>query len=273
MTTSTETSNRPLRGIAALLNDSERKELFRKYLYLLGWIEILILIVCWLYQLGDGGHDRFGSVEVPFPWKAYFLIAFLTPVAVTFLVGVVVVGFNKYFAEAEPLDAPQGENGPLDETADGAGRIQKLNRMVNLLRRLPFLALLLLLGVAVAFFYKIDVILGFLGSVGEKSVRIFLISAAVLVGLASIFALILIVLNFQLRKRSMEYQYRSDVAQRFGLIILDDNTVLNSEGKLLVNGRKWKQTVPLLSGQSPDSSSKTAGEGGPAPRTVDCETT
>ncbi len=108
---------------------------------------------------------------------------------------------------------------------------------------------------------------------GEKSVRIFLISAAVLVGLASIFALILIVLNFQLRKRSMEYQYRSDVAQRFGLIILDDNTVLNSEGKLLVNGRKWKQTVPLLSGQSPDSSSKTAGEGGPAPRTVDCETT
>ena len=39
----------------------------------------------------------------------------------------------------------------------------------------------------------------------------------------------------------MEYQYKTQVAEKFGLVILEDNTVLNSSGKLLVNGRKFKQ--------------------------------
>jgi len=102
-----------LRGIAALYDDKERKDLFRKYLYLLGWVELAILLTCWLYQIGDSGHDG----ESVFPWRLYFVIAFLAPVAVTFLLGIAVVGFNKYFAEpsnpwradrkAKPQGAPQ----------------------------------------------------------------------------------------------------------------------------------------------------------------------
>lgn len=267
-----ESTDRSSGGIAALFDDAERKELFRKYLYLLGWIELLILIICWLYQLGDGARDRFGNVEATFPWRVYFVVAFLVPVAVTFLVGVVIVGFNKYFGD--PKDsAPAVPGGATDETDDKSDRIYKLNRMVTLLRQLPFLALLLLLGVAVGFFYKLDVIMSFVGSVGEKSVKIFLISAAILLGVVSIFALILIVLNFQLRKRSMEYQYRADVAERFGLIILDDNTVLNSEGKLLINGKKWKESVPLLTSEPPRSAGAEPDAGGHPPRTIDCERT
>jgi len=52
----------------------------------------------------------------------------------------------------------------------------------------------------VGFFYKLDDLLAFLSNVGEKSVKILLISAAVLVALISVFALILILLNYQLRK-------------------------------------------------------------------------
>ncbi|GLI34464.1 hypothetical protein [Desulforhabdus amnigena] len=274
MKKTTAPSSRPLRGIAALFDDFERKEFFKKYLFFLGWVEVLILAVCWLYQLGDGGYDRFGPVEIPFPWKAYFLVSFLAPIAITFLIGMVVVGFNKYFTEAE-AEAVEGQSIEIDGIeipGDKSGHIYKIYRWVHFLRRLPFLALLLLLAVAVGFFYNLDAILSFLASVGEKSVKIFLISAVVLVALASVFALILIVLNYQLRKRSMEYQYKSEVAERFGLIILEDNTVLNRDGKLLINGKKWKETVPLLPAESSGVSPETETTGVPLAPSVDFKT-
>ena len=116
-----------------------------------------------------------------------------------------------------------------------------MSRLVAWVRKLPFLALLLLLGLSVAFFYKLDAIGTLIGTIGERSVKIVLTSLGVILLLASIFALILIVLNYRLRKSAMEYQYKAQVAEKFGLVILEDNTVLNSSGKLLVNGKKFKQ--------------------------------
>jgi hypothetical protein len=230
-----------LRGIAALFDDMERKDLFRKYLYFLCWVELGILLTCWLYQIGDSGRDG----ESTFPWRLYFLVAFLAPVAITFLMGTVVVGFNKYFAEPEQASAEVESRSETAESA-GTGRIQRLSRMVALIQRLPFLALLLLLGVGTAFFYKLNAIVWLIGSIGEKSVKILLTALIVILLLASIFALILIILNYRLRKTAMEYQYKAQIAEKFGLVILEDNTVLNSSGKLLVNGRKFGKALELL---------------------------
>lgn len=241
-----ETKSGTLRGIGALFDDYERKELFRKYLFFLGWIEILIFVVCWFYQMGDGGYSMNGPVDIPFPWKTYFTVSFLAPVAITFIIGVIIVGFNKYFVGDAEVAPEDNDATGVEEAADNSSRLVKIQKTIVWLQKLPFLALLLLLGVGVGFFYKLDAITSFLGIVGEKSVKFFLISAAILVGLASIFGLILIFLNYKLRKKSMDYQYKSEMAERFGLIILDDNTVLNSEGKLLVNGQQLKDAVPLL---------------------------
>ncbi len=231
-----------LRGIGALFSDVERKELFRKYLYFLCWVELGILLTCWLYQIGDSGSDGHSS----FPWRLYFLIAFLAPIAITFLTGTVVVGFNKYFAEThdEPA-ASEGQNAE-STTMDGAGRIERLSRMVAWVQKLPFLALLLLLGVGVGFFYKLDAIVGMAGNIGGKSVEILLIALGVILFLGVVFGLVLIVLNYRLRKTAMEYEYKTRVADRFGLVILEDNTVMNSSGKLLINGAKFKKAVQLL---------------------------
>ncbi|MCE5333037.1 MAG: hypothetical protein LLG06_00450 [Desulfobacteraceae bacterium] len=255
-----------LKSIAALFNDVERKELFRKYLYFLGWVEILILLTCWLYQLGDSGREGGNT----FPWRLYFIVAFLAPVGITFLMGIVIVGFNKYFAD--PGDArPGGAQSPQAEEL-GAGRIQKLNRMVTWVQRLPFLALLLLLGVSVGFFYKLDAIVSLIGNIGEKSVRILLLTAGGVLILLSVFALILVFLNYKLRKRAMEYQYKSQVAERFGLIILEDNTVLNSAGKLLVNGKRWKDAVQLLPEPPKDDKPADSCSGGAGSRPADLDT-
>ncbi len=244
-----------LRGIAALFDDMERKDLFRKYLYFLCWVELGILLTCWLYQIGDSGRDG----ESTFPWRLYFLIAFLAPIAITFIMGTVVAGFNRYFAEPEQAGA-DGLGSEAVESA-GKGRIQRFSRMVAWIQRLPFLALLLLLGVGVAFFYELDAIGALIGNIGEKSVKILLTLLIVIFAAASVFALILLILNYRLRKTAMEYQYKAQVAEKFGLVILEDNTVLNSSGKLLVNGSKFKkaalQLLPEGSGESESAGNKS----------------
>ncbi len=243
-----------LRGIAALFDDVERKDLFRKYIYFLCWIELGILLTCWLFQMGDSGRDG----EPSFPWRVYFLVAFLAPIAITFIVGTIVVGFNKYFAELDPEGAQRLEGESVETPA--TGRIQQLTRMVAWIQKLPFLALLLLLGVGVAFFYKLDAIVAIIGGIGEKSVKFLLISLVVILLLASIFGLILIVLNYRLRKTAMEYQYKAHVAEKFGLVILEDNTVLNSSGRLLVNGSKFKKAALQLLPEGPVGNKSAEGE-------------
>ncbi len=242
------------RGIAALYDESERKTIFKKYVIFLGWLEVAVFSACWLFHMGNQGYDRYGPVEAPFPWKSYFLIAFLVPVAVTFLLGVIIVGFNKYFGGADAHEEGEADGGAAPEFAGNkSGNVYKLFMMVNLFQKLPFLGLLMLLALAAGFFYRLDDIVNFVGTVGEKSIKIILISLAVIGGVAVVFGLIMLIMNYRLRKRSMEYQYRSEVAERFGLIILEDNTVLNSEGRLLVQGKNMKDTVPLLTVEPADN--------------------
>ncbi len=169
MNNATEPLKTSLNGIASLFDDFERKEFFKKYLFFLGWMEVLIFAACWIYQLGTGAHDQTGLVDPSFPWKTYFLVAFLFPVATTFLLGVVIVGFNEYFTNAEQPGEPSPSPSPGDFQAEGSGRLEKVYWMVNWVQKLPFLGLLLLLAVAVVFFYNLDVLLAFVGNVGEKT--------------------------------------------------------------------------------------------------------
>lgn len=227
-----------------LFNPEERKELFKKYLYFLGWLELLIFVGCWIYQLGSETYDRTGvAVDIPFPWRAYFTIAFLAPILITFVIGVIIAAFNRYLIDREPEQQPENIEDPKAELAV---KHQKFTRMVKQLQSVPFLGLLLLLGLGVVALYNLDTILTVIGTIGEKTVKITIMFIIAILALVSVFAMVLIVLNYRLRKKSMEYRFRSEMAERFGLIILEDNTVLNHEGKLLVQGKKWKKALPNM---------------------------
>ena len=228
-----------MKNFASLFDDKERKELLKKYIFFLAWLEVIIFFVTWLWQLGDSGYDRFGPVETPFPWKAYFLISFIAPIAVTFLVGIVIVGFNRYLGRGE-----EEERKSIDFTKVPSGKYSKLFHFLEYMRHAPFLALLVLVGLGVAVFYNIDSIMHFIRVVGGKSVRIGLIAGGVLLGVASIFGMVILILNYNLKKKSMDYQYKSQVAREFGLIILEDNTVINRNGQLLIKGKNWKDVIP-----------------------------
>ena len=75
--------------------------------------------------------------------------------------------------------------------------------------------------------------------------------------------------TFQAGAWRQQYQYKSQVAERFGLIILEDNTVLDRDGKLLVNGKKWKSAVPLLPAEVKPVCEES---GRPVPPSPDLET-
>lgn len=216
----------PRKGVASLFDDYEVKDLFRRFVYLLIVVEVLIFLVCWVYQLGIDEVAVTGKpVDVPFPWKMYFLVSFTAPVAVTFLVGIVVVAFNTflYGHRGEPIFK---ENGP--DAISG-----KLARIANFCFQLPFLLTLLLLGVLIAVAYNMGEIMDFLGRFGEAAATFLLIGLGCVLVAGTIFGVVRMVLNYKLRKKDMEYEYKREVMEKLGIAILDERTMVDSQGKMI----------------------------------------
>ena len=195
-------------GISGLFSDFEVKSFFKKYISILVTLEILIFLVCWFYQLGNTGHDRFGPVDIPFPWKTYFLVAFLTPVLVTFFLGVVVVAFDRFFYDRK-RDADA-----VEPDAPGTGGVF---RWCKAFTQIPFLVMLILLGLAAGLIYRIDEILWFFGTAGAGALKLFQLVAVVgAVGL-TICGLVWMVLAYKLKRQELELRYKADVIERLAI--------------------------------------------------------
>lgn len=214
------------KGVASLFDDYEIKDLFRRYVQLLIVVEVLIFLVCWVYQLGIDEVAVTGKpVDVPFPWRAYFLVSFSAPVAVTFLVGIVVVAFNSFL---------YGQKGrPVFKETQGAGFAGKVARAANFCFQLPFLLTLLLLGVFIGIVFNLGVIMDYLARFGEAASKVILIGLGCVLLAGTIFGVVRMVLNYKLRKKNMEYDYKREVMDRLGIAILDERTMIDSQGQVV----------------------------------------
>ena len=214
------------KGVASLFDDYEIKDLFRRYVQLLIVVEVLIFLVCWVYQLGIDEVAVTGKpVDVPFPWKAYFLVSFSAPVAVTFLVGIVVVAFNSFL---------YGQKGrPVFKETQGAGFAGKIARAANFCFQLPFLLTLLLLGVFIGIVFNLGEIMDYLARFGEAASRVILIGLGCVLVAGTIFGVVRMILNYKLRKKNMEYDYKREVMDRLGIAILDERTMIDSQGQVV----------------------------------------
>jgi hypothetical protein len=220
-------SSSTLKGIATLFEREELKDLFIKYLILIGVIEGFIFFVSFISQLGPE--------NVPFPWKSFFFAAFIVPLTITFLLGIIVLGFDRYLYGHQPDDSGGGHL----SAAERQSRIQKFHAVIYVIRQIPFLLGLLLLVILAAVGYKLDEILAVIGHIGEETVFYVSIALAVILGAALIMGLIWMFMSYNLRKKSMEYQYqyKKDVVEQTGMIILDDERIMDREGKLLSDKR------------------------------------
>jgi hypothetical protein len=216
------------KGVASLFDDYEIKDLFRRYIQLLIVVEVLIFLVCWVYQLGlDQVAVTGAPVDVPFPWKAYFLVAFSAPVALTFLIGIVVVAFNSFLYGQK--------RGPLFKDTSAEGGMGRIARAANFCFQLPFLLTLLLLGIFIGVVYNIGAIMEYLARFGEAAAKIALVALGCILVAGTIFGVVRMVLNYKLRKKNMEYDYKREVMERLGIAILDEQTMVDSRGQVLAS--------------------------------------
>ncbi|MBF0451553.1 MAG: hypothetical protein HQK75_12680 [Candidatus Magnetomorum sp.] len=212
--------------LSHLFSDMERKSILKQYLIFMGLMEICILIFCWFYQLGTQDYDRFGPVDIPFPWRVYFLLAFLTPVVITFLMGIFFVAFNKYLAGHDI-------NKTVSSATQTAGDNNRFESIVQTLFNIPFLLALFLVGIGAGIIYRIDDIVGYLQRLGEQSVQFLLILLCSTLGIGTLFGLTWMIFAYKLKKKSMEYEFKSQVMEKFGIAVLEDNTMITRSGRLL----------------------------------------
>lgn len=211
------------KGLATLYSDDELRKFIGNYLVLLGVAEGLIFFFCWVQYLA--------TKQPEFPWKAYLLAAFLTPVAISFLLGLTVYGFNRYLYGRELPNQPEAGSVPA---------VNRFDEAIRSLQQVPFLVALLLLVLGGGVIYKLDAIVAFLSRVGEQALVYLLWGLAAGVGVATVVALVWMVLSYRLRCRRLDYlqQYRTQVLERTGLILLEDETVIDRDGKLVERDRQ-----------------------------------
>jgi hypothetical protein len=212
-------------GLASLFDGIELKSFFINYLWFIIAVEILIFLVSFLGNLGPE--------KGPFPWKFYFYVSFITPVAITFLLGVFIIAFNQFiFGNAESSGEETGD-GP--ETGENRSKLFQFNLFLMQMKKVPFLPVLFALVACTVLFYKLDAIFLFIFNAGEKMVTYSLIACGILLVAGLIFGLAWIVSNYKLSKRHMEhqYKYRNDVMDKLGLLIMEDDTVIDKNGKLI----------------------------------------
>lgn len=229
-----ESKNRNRVGVASLFEAEEIKEYFNTFFILLCGIEFVIFVAHFIGSIGPESG--------PFPWKQYFFVAFIAPLVMVFLIGLVVVGFNFYLFGNAPDDVMDDELGEGEE-----GGKKNLGRtfqsFVSVIQQLPALASILVLGLGSVVLYKLDVILGTIGHVGERTAYYLFIGLGVILVGTLVFLLFWLFWKFKLQKFQMEqrWNYRNRVMEKTGLIILENNTVINEEGKVLVSDEGLKE--------------------------------
>ncbi len=232
--------------IASYFTKADRKKLFFDYLKLIGILEIVIFIIVALWATDDKYH----RVYAPFPWREYMFVAFAFPIVFTFLMGVMITGFN-YFLGQEVTSPEAGEE--ADSPVDS---------VVRQLKRLPFLGLLFLLLVTIFGLYNLNHIMAWLGSLGYNT---FIFLSYVLAGLGAIvvlYMLFFLFFKYRLNQKHLKYQYYTEISEKHGLIILDDRTVLHKSGNLLVQGRRWRRPRQVGTVTSPEAELLADPQGG-----------
>ena len=231
-------------GLASLFEKKELKDLFQTYLVTLCVIEGFIFFVSFLSQLGPE--------SAPFPWKACFFAAFTVPLAITFLLGVIVISFDRYiFGHHERL----GEASEfMQAAAETRSKIHKLHAFLYVVRQAPFLLGLLSLVALSGIAYKLDAILAVIGHVGERTAHYLFIGLAITLAVGAVGGLIWLFLNYNLRKKAMEfeYQYKKDVVEKTGLVFIGGDRVMDNQGRLLSLDQMQTLSLPAT-GESDES--------------------
>lgn len=235
-----------LNGIASLYDKKQLKTSFTNYLYLIGGLELLILVFTFVGSVG--------LAKTPFPWKPYFFAAFAIPVVITFLLGIIILAFNYfYFGDDQSL---QGESEADDGYQSPKTYRLKVNPLISQLRRIPFMVTLFILITGAIVAYKLDDIMVVVINTSEQLLKYLLISLGVALCMATIVGIAWVIVNYKLRKKHMEHQnqFKHEAMKQMGIILMDDHTAIDKHNTLitpskpdnLIENKKKKSSLMIL---------------------------
>ncbi len=212
----------------------EKRYVFNSFLVVVALVEILILVFTLIWQMDEGIFTDHPKI-IPFPWTDYLLAAFVAPIALLFLFGVIIQGFDLLCRET-PAPSPGASPGKWSP------RLWRLRYLFGLL---VFMVVLILVLKGHVFFPLLTSAIKFIG-LGGSYVLIALLA------LAFLYFPLRLWLRYRLQTKAMEYQYLLTLAERHGVVVVDPK--LHPELAAELEGKKnlAAPTVTLLT--APDFS-------------------
>jgi hypothetical protein len=169
----------------------------------------------------------------------------LIPIAITFLLGICITAFNLFI-----FGNPTPQNIILTENGDEKNKyLNNFNLLMSCIRQAPFLLGLLLLGIGSILFSRLDTFILLSREIGGKAIHYVFIVSGVVFAVATVFGFIWIFMKYKLEKMKCRYEYKRDVMTHLGLLVIDDNTLINNEGQVITRDEAKKiilEKNPLL---------------------------
>ena len=212
----------------------EKRYVFNSFLVVVGLVEVLILVFTLIWQMDEGIFTAH-PVVIPFPWSPYLLAAFVAPIALLFLFGVVIQGFELLCGEtpAETPGAPRGKWG---------ARVWRVRYLLGLL------AFMAVLGLAIQAKNGLPLAAAAIKFIGLGGAY----GLIAMLALALLYLPLRLWLRYRLQKQAMEYQYLLTLAERHGVVLVDPK--LHPELAAELEEKKNISAAPLNLLPSPEIS-------------------
>lgn len=207
----------------------ERRYVFNSFLVVVALVEILIFSVTVIWQVAGNLLDG-PEKATPFPWMEYLFVAFAAPLAMLFLFGVIVRGFQAFGPEAE----------------EGAGRSGNGKPLPKHSRFQFYLGLAALLGLLILWFYGKQVlalVALFIKTLGLTGAYLLV----AVVALAALYFPLRLFLKYRLQKKALEYQYLVYLAEHHGVVLRDPKELAAHSYRELEENPSPAADPPLLS--------------------------
>lgn len=218
----------------------EKRYVFNSFLVIVALVEILILIFTLIWKIDfDAIFLEQVRPAVPFPWTAYLLAAFTAPIALVFLFGVIVRGFE--------LISRQGAAGTQEREGGAQGRKRGMRRYFwGLLAALAGLVVL----------WSTSGFAAITNAVKAMGLGMTYLLIALLALVLLYFPLRLL-LRYRLQRKAMEYQYLLTLAERYGVVLVDQKNpgvlAQAEEGKKIAPATVASLPEPADTPEEPDS--------------------
>jgi hypothetical protein len=214
----------------------EKRYIFNSFLVVVGVVEVLILVFTLIWQMDEGIFTAH-PIIIPFPWKQYLLAAFIAPIALLFLFGVIIQGF-------EILCRDKPESVPGASPGKWGARLWRIRYLLGLL---AFMVIVVLALNASSVLFFVSAVIKYIG-LGGAYVIIALLAGMML------YLPLRLWLRYRLQKKAMEYQYLLTLAERHGVVVVDPKLHPELAAALEEKKNLSAATVTLLTG--PDLSEK-----------------